>query len=56
MVGRTSAIREFSSLTGKTYKELCSAGSKLHLDTFNQCHEYAKERVTHPVDVIRIDQ
>ena len=26
MVGRTSAIREFSSITGKTYKELCSAG------------------------------
>ena len=29
MVGRTSAIREFSSITGKTYKELCSAGSTL---------------------------
>ena len=27
MVGRTSAIREFSSVTGKTYKQLCSAGS-----------------------------
>ena len=29
MVGRTSALREFSSITGKTYKELCSAGSVL---------------------------
>ena len=29
MVGRTSAMREFSSLTGKTYKQLCSAGYKL---------------------------
>jgi len=38
MVGRTSAIREFSSLTGKTYKELCSAGSILHQDTFDRCH------------------
>jgi len=27
MVGRTSAMREFSSITGKTYKQLCSAGS-----------------------------
>jgi len=52
MVGRTSAIREFSSLTGKTYKELCSAGSVISSDTINNCHEYAKERVKHPVDII----
>ena len=52
MVGRTSAIREFSSLTGKTYKELCSAGSVVSSDTINHCHQYAKERVKHPVDII----
>jgi replicative DNA helicase len=52
MVGRTSAIREFSSLTGKTYKELCSAGSTLTTDVINQCYEYAKTRVTNPVDII----
>ncbi len=52
MVGRTSAIREFSSLTGKTYKELCSAGSILTTDVINQCYEYAKTRVTNPVDII----
>jgi replicative DNA helicase len=52
MVGRTSAIREFSSLTGKTYKELCSAGSVVSSDTINNCHQYAKERVKHPVDII----
>tara|TARA_R110002051_G_scaffold294404_1_gene359673 strand:- start:873 stop:1829 length:957 start_codon:yes stop_codon:yes gene_type:complete len=52
MVGRTSAIREFSSITGKTYKELCSAGSILSTDTLNKCHLYAKERVKHPVDII----
>ena len=52
MVGRTSAIREFSSLTGKTYKELCSAGSKLHPETFEKCHNYAKERVKFPIDII----
>tara|TARA_Y100000401_G_scaffold114788_1_gene117335 strand:- start:967 stop:1911 length:945 start_codon:yes stop_codon:yes gene_type:complete len=52
MVGRTSAIREFSSITGKTYKELCSAGSILTQDVFNKCHQYAKSRVKHPVDII----
>ena len=52
MVGRTSAIREFSSITGKTYKELCSAGSTLTTDVLNVCHQYAKERVKYPVDII----
>ena len=52
MVGRTSALREFSSITGKTYKELCSAGSKLTNETFNKCHMYAKDRVKAPVDII----
>jgi replicative DNA helicase len=54
MVGRTSAIREFSSLTGKTYKELCSAGSKLTQDVFNKCHLYATERVKSPIDIIQV--
>ena len=52
MVGRTSALREFSSFTGKTYKELCSAGSVLTTDIINKCHEYAKERVKYPVDIV----
>ncbi len=52
MVGRTSAIREFSSLTGKTYKELCSAGSTLNSSVLNNCHQYAKQRVKYPVDII----
>ena len=52
MVGRTSALREFSSITGKTYKELCSAGTVLTTETFNKCHLYAKDRVKNPVDII----
>ena len=52
MVGRTTALREFSSLTGKTYKELCSAGTKLTQDTFDKCHIYAKDRIKSPVDII----
>jgi replicative DNA helicase len=52
MVGRTTALREFSSLTGKSYKELCSAGTKLTKDTFDKCHLYAKDRIKSPVDII----
>jgi len=52
MVGRTSALREFSSITGKTYKELCSAGTVLDPSTFKQCHEYSKERIKYPVDIV----
>ena len=52
MVGRTSAMREFSSITGKTYKQLCSAGSIISTDIINTCHQYAKERVRNPVDII----
>ena len=54
MVGRTSAIREFSSLTGQTYKQLCSAGSTLDSETFNRCHLYAKDRVKFPVDIVSV--
>jgi len=52
MVGRTSAIREFSSVTGLTYKELCSAGSKLSASILYKCQEYAKSRVNYPIDII----
>ena len=53
MVGRNSAIREFTSVTGKPYKELTSAnGGKLSDAVLNQCYEYAKTRVKYPVDVI----
>jgi len=52
MVGRTSAIREFSSITGQTYKQLCSAGTILPTDVFNKCHSHAKDRIKYPVDII----
>ena len=52
MVGRTTALREFSSITGKTYKEFCSAGSILSKTTFDKCHQHAKNRIKSPVDII----
>tara|TARA_R110001592_G_scaffold7094_1_gene40017 strand:- start:919 stop:1875 length:957 start_codon:yes stop_codon:yes gene_type:complete len=52
MVGRTTALREFSSITGKTYKQLCSAGTVLDEETFKKCHTYSKNRIKSPVDQI----
>ena len=52
MVARTSAIREYSSILGRTYKYLCSAeGTLLHADLL-KCHAYAKERIKYPIDVV----
>lgn len=53
MLARTSAIREYSSVLGKTYKYLCSAES----DKFNEadlqaCYEHAKTRVQYPIDIV----
>ena len=53
MVGRSSAIREFSSVTGLNYKQLVSAqGQILSDDVLNDCYNYAKKRVKYPVDVV----
>lgn len=52
MLGRTSAIREYSSVLSKSYKELCSAGKPLDLADLQKCYEYAKTRVGLPVDII----
>jgi replicative DNA helicase len=52
MVGRSSAIREFSSHTGLTYKQLCSAGFKLDAGIIDQCKNYAKARLVYPINTI----
>lgn len=52
MLARTSAIREYSSLLGRPYKYLCSADGKLTPEDLKACHEYAKERVKFPIDVV----
>lgn len=52
MLSKVTAIRDFSSHTQLTYKELCSAGSKLDPEVLRKCKEYAKERLKYPVDVI----
>jgi hypothetical protein len=53
MLARVSAIREYSSVLGKTYKEICSAGGyKLSEEQLEICHLYAKERVKYPIDIV----
>ena len=52
MLPKTSAIRQFSSITGKTYKELLSANSKISDNVIKYCSEYAKQRIQLPIDTI----
>lgn len=52
MVARTSAIREYTSVLGKSYKYLCSADGKLTDTDLEICYEYAKLKVKQPIDVI----
>lgn len=52
MLARSSAIREYSSVIGRSYKYLCSADGKLSDDDLRKCYEYAKQKVKHPIDVV----
>ncbi len=48
MLARTSAIREYSSVIGRSYKYLCSADGKLSSDDLQKCYDYAKASITNP--------
>lgn len=52
MHSKTSAIREFSSVIGKSYKYLCSADGKLSPEHLEICLNYARERLKYPIDII----
>jgi len=53
MLARTSAIREYASSLGKSYKYLCSAeDSPLTREDLELCLKYAKKRSDYPVDVV----
>lgn len=52
MLGKNSAIREYSQSLGKTYKYLCSADGKLSDEDFEKCKAYAKGRLQFPIDVV----
>ena len=52
MLARTSAIREYSSVIGKSYKYLCSADGKLSDSDLQKCYDYAKAKIRYPIDVV----
>lgn len=55
MVGKNSKLREFSAVTKKTYKYLCSAeqeGIVLDEDILQKCAAYARKAAQHPIDIV----
>ena len=52
MLARSSAIREYSSIIGKSYKYLCSADGKLSDVDLQKCYDYAKSKIKYPIDVV----
>ena len=52
MLARTSAVREYSAILGKSYKYLCSADGILSEDDLQRCFEYAKKKVGLPIDIV----
>jgi len=52
MVARTSALREFSSVIGRSYKYMCSASGKMSIEDLQRCYEYAKVRKEMPIDIV----
>jgi len=54
MLSRVTAIREFSSVVNKSYKELCSAGALLDDSYIQKCYDYAKIKVTYPIDIVEV--
>jgi replicative DNA helicase len=55
MFGRTTKLREFSSVTKETYRYLCSAEEEdivVSDDIIDLCHKYAKEASKYPIDIV----
>lgn len=52
MLGKNSAIREYSKHLEKSYKKLCSVGEPLTDDEFQKCRDYAKNKLLFPIDLV----
>jgi replicative DNA helicase len=52
MVSKVSAIRDFSAASGKSYKQLCSAGEKVSDEIIKLCYDHAKLVTKLPIDVV----
>lgn len=52
MVNKVSAMREFSSVLGRPYKYICSAGEKISDTDLYVCADYARKRIKYPIDIV----
>lgn len=60
MMARVQAVREFSNVTGLSYKDVCSAGRDpktkklipLSDAALAQCYAHAKKKVEDPIDIV----
>jgi len=52
MLGKNSAIREYSTSLGVSYKYLCSAEGLLTDEDFEKCRAYAKAKLQYPIDLV----
>jgi replicative DNA helicase len=53
MPQRTMAIREFSSVTDNSYRELCSAGGfKINENIIDKILLYKDQRIKYPIDIV----
>jgi len=57
MLGRVQAIREYSSVIGRSYKYLCSADGELSEEDLQRCYTYSKKKVKNSkIDVVDTPQ
>jgi hypothetical protein len=53
MLGRVQAIREYSSVIGRSYKYLCSADGTLSQEDLQKCFNYSKKKIQNSsIDVV----
>lgn len=52
MLAKNSAIREYSSYLGRSYKYLCSADGKITPEELKKCFDFAKDRLKYPIDIV----
>jgi replicative DNA helicase len=52
MIGRVSALRNFSSFLHRSYKYLCSAEGQISEEDLKKCEDYAKIMCNYPIDVV----
>jgi replicative DNA helicase len=52
MIGRVSALRNFSSFLHRSYKYLCSAEGQISEQDLRKCEDYSKIMCNYPIDIV----